>query len=236
MIRAVFFDWFNTLADYEPPRHQLHWQACREHGIELSPETMRRSITLADRFFFAENTRSPVEKRSPEEKTGVYIRYQEILFAEAGVRVAKDVLLKILARAHELFKTGVSWALFDDVLPTLKALKEKGLTLGLLTNATRDVVPASVYHRLGLEPYLDFIVTSEEAGEDKPHPAIFRLALERAGVAAAEAMHVGDQYDIDIAGAKGIGINPVLLDRQDANPQVTDCPRIRTLPEIVDYI
>ena len=62
------------------------------------------------------------------------------------------------------------------------------------------------------------------------------MALERAGVNASEAVHVGDQYKIDIVGAKGVGINPLLLDRYDMYPEVTDCPRIRTLPQIVNYI
>ncbi len=233
MVRAVFFDWFNTLADYEPPRYQLHSQACREFGVEVSPEAIRRGVLIADRYFFEENIKSPVEKRGPEEKARVYIRYQEVLLAEAGAEVTREKLLKIMDKAHQLFK-GVSWALFDDVLPTLKTLKERQLVLGLLTNASKDMV--SVYSKLGLGPYLDFVVASEEVGSDKPHPPIFLKALERAGVAASEAIHVGDQYNIDIAGARGVGISPVLLDRYDLYPEITDCPRIRTLPEIVNYI
>ena len=62
------------------------------------------------------------------------------------------------------------------------------------------------------------------------------MALERAGVSAAEAVHVGDQYNIDIVGAQGVGISPVLLDRHEVYPDFTECPRIRTLSQIVDYI
>ena len=233
MIKAVFFDWFNTLAHYEPPRYLLHSQACRELGIEVSPETMIRSILIADKYFFEENIKSPVEKRSPEEKAEVYNHYQDVMFAEAGVKVAKELMLKIRNRVQELFK-GATWTLFDDVLSTLKALKARQLILGLLTNATRDMI--STHRKLGLEPYLNFTVTSEEAGGDKPQPPIFLMALERAGVNASEAVHVGDQYKIDIVGARGAGINPILLDRYDLYPEVTDCPRIRTLPQIVDHI
>jgi len=233
MIKAVFFDWFNTLADYEPPRHQLHSQACHEFGIEISPEQIRRGILAADRYFFEENIKSPVEKRGEAEKAAVYSRYQDIVLSEAGAKVAKEVLLKIMGRIRQLFK-GVTWALFDDVLSTLKTLKERQLTLGLLTNASKDLV--SGYRKLGLEPYLNFVVTSEEAGADKPQPPIFLMALERAKVDASEAVHVGDQYNIDIVGARGVGITPILLDRNDQYPEVTDCPRIRTLPEIVNFL
>jgi putative hydrolase of the HAD superfamily len=233
MLKAIFFDWFNTLADYEPPRYLLHSQACHELGIEVSPETMKRSVLVADRYFFEENVRSPVEKRSPEEKTKVYIRYQEILLTEAGIKVTKEQLLQIMNRAHQLFK-GVTFALFDDVLSTLKELKERKLILGLLTNASKELI--SVYSKLGLDPCLDFIVTSEEAGSDKPRPAIFLMALEQAGVGASEAMHVGDQYKIDIVGAQGVGIKPILIDRDNIFPEITGCPRIRTLTELFEYI
>jgi putative hydrolase of the HAD superfamily len=233
MIKAVFFDWFNTLARYEPPRYKLHSQACRELGVEVSPEAIMRGVLTADGYFFEENIKSPVEKRNPEEKTNVYIRYQEMLLTEAGAKVDREVLLKIMARVHQLFK-GASWALFDDVISTLETLKKRKLVLGLLTNASRDMV--SVHRQMGLEPYLDFVVTSEEAGGDKPQPPIFLMALERSGASASEAIHVGDQYKIDIVGAKGVGIKPVLLDRYDVYPEVTDCPRIRTLSQIVNHI
>ncbi len=233
MIKAVFLDWFNTLAHYFPPRSELHSQACRDLGVNVSPEAAQRGVLTADKYFWEENTLSPVGKRSPEEQAKVYHRYQQILLDEAGVIVSKELLLKIMARAHELFK-GVTFALFDDVLPTLQTLKERKLTTGLLTNATKDMI--SIYAKLGLGPYLDFVVTSEEVESDKPHPPIFLKALERAGVDASEAIHVGDQYNIDIVGARGVGINPILIDRYDMSPDITDCPLIHTLPEIVEHL
>jgi len=233
MVKAIFFDWFNTLALYDPPREELHSQACREFGIELSPEAVMRGFLTADRYFWEENAKSPVQKRSPEEQAEVYYRYQDILLTEAGAKVDKELLLKIMGRAHQLFK-GVSFVLFDDVLSTLKTLKERKLILGVLTNATKEMI--SIHRKLGLEPYLDFVVTSEEVGSDKPHPPIFLKALERAGVNASEAVHVGDQYSLDIVGARGVGISPILIDRYDLYPEVTDCPHIHTLPEVVEYL
>ena len=233
MVKAIFFDWFNTLALYNPPREELHRQACREFGIELSPEAAMRGILAADRYFWEENAKSPVEKRSPEEKAKIYCRYEDIVLTEAEAKVTKELLLKTMTRVHQLFK-GVSFALFDDVLSTMKTLKERKLILGLLTNATKEMI--SIYRKLGLEPYLDFVVTSEEAGSDKPNPPIFLLALERAGVDASEAVHVGDQHSLDVVGARGVGISPILIDRYELYPEVTDCPRIHTLPEVVEHI
>jgi len=233
VIKAVFFDWFHTLAQFEPPRSQLYRQAFQEFGIELSPEKVRRGVLLADQYFFEENAKSPVNGRSPEEQAEVYIRYPKAILAEAGAKAPAELPLKILKRVREQFK-GVTFALFDDVLSNLKALKEQKLILGLLTNLDTDV--ASICRKLGLEPYLDFVVTSREAGVDKPNPPIFLAALDRAGVNASEAVHVGDQYRFDVIGARGVGIKPVLIDRYDVYPEVGDCPRIHSLAELAQHL
>ena len=233
MIKAIFLDWFNTLARYEPPHYEIHGRACQHFGIEVSPEEIMKGVLLADRYFFEENTLSPVEKRSPEEKAEVYIRYQDIALTEAGVKVSKELALKIMKKVTQLF-AGMTFVLFDDVLPTLKTLKERNFILGMITNLSREMNP--ICRELGMEPYLDFVVTSGAVGADKPEPAIFLAALERAGVNASQAIHVGDQYKLDVVGARGVGINPILIDRYDLYPEVGDCPRIRNLTELAQYL
>ena len=235
MIKAVFFDWFNTLAQYEPPREELESQALQEFGIHVSPQKIMPSLLAADRDFFEENAVFPVRERSPEEQAEIYARYQKTILTEAGVNISSepDMLMKIMKRVQELSR-GMSFALFDDVLSTLKTLKEQNLTLGLLTNLDSDMKP--ICRELGLESYVDFIVTSGEVGADKPKPPIFLAALQRAGVNASEAVHVGDQYKLDIIGARGVGITPVLIDRYDLYPEVSDCPRIHSLTELAEYL
>ena len=235
MIKAVFFDWFNTLAHYNPPREELQSQALREFGIDISPQKILPGLLIADRDYLEENAISPIRQRSPEEQVKIYIRYQQVVLTEAGVNVPDepDFLVKLMKRAHQLSE-GMSFILFDDVLSTLKALKEQNLILGLLTNLDRDMKP--ICNELGLEPYINPIVTSGEVGADKPKPPIFLTALQRAGVKASEAVHVGDQYKMDVLGARGVGINPILIDRYDFYSEVSDCPRIRSLTELTDYL
>lgn len=233
MIKAVFFDWFNTLARYEPPREELHSQALKEFGIEVSPQQIMPGLLLADRDFFAENVRSPVQKRDPEEQAAVFTRYQNTVLTEAGVKVDPGLLVQIMQKVQQL-SVGMTFTLFDDVLSTLKTLKAQGFILGLLTNYNKDMNP--ICYELGLEPWLDFVVTSGEVGSDKPNPPIFLAALQRAGVSAAEAVHVGDQYQVDVVGARGVGIRPILIDRYNFYPEVSDCPRISRLAEIVGHL
>jgi len=233
LTKAVFFDWFNTLALYEPPREELHSQIVQEFGIDVSPPDLLSGILAADKYIFAEIARSPMTKRSREEQGKIYCKYAYIMLKQVGYEVDSKVLPQIINRWPQVFNRTM-FVLFDDVILSLKTLKERGLTLGLITNATKDAVSAQ--HELGLEPYLNFTVTSEEAGTDKPDPAIFLLALERARVSPWEAIHVGDQYELDVGGARRAGITPIMIDRYNLYPEVDDCPRISTLPELLRYL
>ena len=233
MIKAVFFDWFNTLTDYEPSRPELYRRAFEQFGIKLPPKAIMRGILKGDLQYFQENAKSPVNERGPEEQLKVFSCYTKAILAEAGVTVAEDLPLKILKVARQQFKEDAI-VLFDDVLTTLKTLKERRFILGLLTNATRRKL--ALHRNLGLEEHLDFVVTSHEVGADKPRPPIFLAALERAGVSPVEAVHVGDHYQLDVLGARAVGINPVLIDRFDLFPEITDCVRIRSLAELVTYL
>ena len=233
MIKAIFFDWFNTLAGFEPPREELYSQAFQQFGIEIALREIGRGILAADRYYFEENAKLPLEERSAEEQAEIYSYYPKAILTEAGIKVAPELPLKILKIVRDQFK-GATFVLFDDVLSTLKTLKERGFILGLLTNARKDML--SVHRKLGLEPYLDFVVTSGEVGSDKPEPPIFLTALDRARVNAFEAIHVGDQYQLDVLGARRVGINPILIDRYDFYDDVSDCPRIRSLTELSHHI
>ena len=223
MTKAVFFDWMNTLAHPEPDRHEQYCQAARELGIELSPEKVLRGICIADNQLPA----GIPPKWSEEKDQEPFIRFQEIILAEAGVKLPRDMILKLLKRFKGLLETA-TFVLYDDVTPTLKTLKQKGLILGLISNL--------YIGRASLGPYLDFVVTSKEVGSNKPEPLIFLAALERAGVKASEAIYVGDQYDTDVVGARGVGIKPILIDRYDLMPEVSDCPRIHRLTELSQYL
>lgn len=234
MIKAVFFDWFNTLARYDPPREELQSQVLEEFGIHVSPQKIMPALLIADKNYFEENAILPMRNRSPEEQSKVWLRYQTTVLTEAGIDVPEDpaTLLKILKRGQEL--QGSNFTLFDDVLSTLKMLKQRGLIIGLLTNLTTDMKP--IYSELGLEPYINFVVTAGEVEADKPEPPIFLMALQRAGVNASEAVHVGDQPKIDITGARAVGITPILIDRYNLYPEVDDCTRIESLTELVQYL
>jgi len=231
MTKAVFFDLYNTLLGYDPPRDQLQLAACHAIGIEVDSSAMHRAVALGDDFWSNPEAREAINSGSTEKQLQAYLEYQQYLMKSTGVDITQEQALKIVMYMGDKQPSTV---LFDDVLPALDALKKRSLTIGILSNVQRDT--GNLLDQLGLTPYIDVLMTSREANADKPEPAIFLAALKCAKVEAAEAIHVGDQYNVDVVGARGVGIRPLLLDRYGYYEHVTDCPRISSLHQVVDYL
>jgi putative hydrolase of the HAD superfamily len=143
---------------------------------------------------------------------------------------AEAVRLKI----GERNRAGTLWAHTEPgTHSTLQALKERGYTVGIVSNADGRV--HQFLEHAGLAPFLDFVVDSGAVGVEKPDPRIFEIACERAGVGPREAVHVGDLYDIDILGARAAGVSGVLIDPANLNASL-DCDRIRALPELLNWL
>jgi putative hydrolase of the HAD superfamily len=231
MIKAVFFDLYQTLVRYEPPREEIEAKILKDFGIETSPEALVKPIIAADEFIYNEIARRSLSSRSQEEKFALYAQYQAILLRQAGIKYDQKVIPSLLMAMQ---KSPMDLVLFDDVTPALTELKDRGLTLGLISNVEQDMTQTLT--KLGLNAWLKIIVTSQDAGAGKPRPEIFRKALKRAGVKPTEAIYIGDQYNVDIIGARGAGMKGILLDRGDYYRDITDCPRLKSLKEVVEYL
>lgn len=231
MIKAVFFDLYHTLVRYEPPREELQARALKEFGIEVTPEVFRRPLFIADEFIYQEISRSPLRRRSKEEQMALYVQYQRIVLREAGIEATDALVMGLLSKMRQFDMKLVP---FEDVMPALTELKNRGIILGLISNIERDILP--LLHKTGLQSLLDVVVTSQDAGVNKPHPEIFLKALRRARVKASETIYVGDQYQVDVVGAKKAGMKAILLDRSGYSTEISDCPKIKSLTEILRHL
>ena len=123
-------------------------------------------------------------------------------------------------------------ALFDDVRPALVRLNER-YTLGLLSNGN------SYADRLGIGELISFEVFSQDhGGIEKPDPRLFHFALEQAGCAPDEMLHVGDSLEYDVAGATVAGVQAVWLNREGLSQEAAPdgVVELRTLAELVDML
>ncbi len=232
MIKAVLFDWFNTLAHYDPPREELYRKVFQESGISLSIQEIYRGLLAGDRYFFSGLARAQARGASFEERAAQFTLYPRAMAAEAGIELSPELQMEIITRVLKQFNG--AYTLYEDVLPLLKLLKNRGLVLGVISNADKNV--AGLIEKLGAGAYMDLLVTSEEVGAEKPAPAIFLAALDKAKIKGPEAIYTGDQYQSDVLGAGGVGMQALLLDRYDIEHGPLKYPRIKSLSEITGYL
>ena len=232
-IRAVFFDLMGTLARFVPEQEDLLVAAAATKGVSLSPQAARRGFAVTGDWWNQQLSRLPIAARSRPAKEALYRGFDQHVLQAAGVDVSEELAFQIFG---ELLRTGRGshLARFDDVLPALRALREQGVTLGVISNMGREL--SQLLEALEVGSYFTATVSAAEAGAGKPDPRIFRAALEKAGVPQHEALHVGDQYENDVVGARQAGMFPALVDRYDLFPQHTDCLRVRSLEELAAYV
>ena len=227
MIKAVSFDFYNTLVRFWPPLEEIQQAACHELGLTVQEDAITRGYAVADVLFNRENEDRPISQRSEEDRLEFFGRYEQLILETAGIPVSIDLAQRVWKMAMSVPKDFIPFA---DTVPALEQLREAGYKVGVITNLRRDL--GELCRQVGLSPYLDFTVSSEEVGLEKPHPPIFMAALERVGAAPEEVVHVGDQVRSDVMGAQGVGMRAVLIDRSGYGPGDVDCPKIASLSEL----
>ena len=205
MLRAVVFDVDFTLARPGPDLGPEGYRELgRRHGLELDPARYDEARAAA----FAEVKRNP-ELDHDEE---IWVLFTErIIRGMGGVGDTYKAAVEMEGR----WAQSAHFELYDDALPVLDRLREQGLLIGLLSNSSRDLHEFVAHHSLRA----DAVLTSHAHGKTKPHESIFRAMLVLLGVAADEAVMVGDTVDDDIEGARAVGMQAVLLDREGRYPE-----------------
>ena len=216
MLKAVVFDVDYTLARPGPDLGPEGYRRLGErYGLTLDPER----YDDARREAFATLKRHP-ELDHDEE---IWVLFtQRIIEGMGGVGDTYGAAVEMegaWAHAHH-------FELYDDVLATLDALRERGLKIGLLSNSARDLDEFVAHHGLAV----DAVLTSGAHGKTKPHETIFRRMLELLGVAPGEAVMVGDTLEDDIEGAHAVGMEAVLVDREGRFPDRERLDDLRGLP------
>jgi putative hydrolase of the HAD superfamily len=193
MTRCVLFDALGTLVELEPPWTHL--------GEELGIDADERLVAAvrAEMRYYREHSD---EGRDAASLADLRRRCAEILSRELG----RDVSVERMMAA-------IRFRAFPDAAPSLAELRAMGLRLVCVSNW--DFSLPDVLTRCGLADHLDGVVTSAAVGARKPDPRIFEAALELAGCAAGDALHVGDTPEEDLEGARTAGIRALLIDRGD---------------------
>jgi putative hydrolase of the HAD superfamily len=122
--------------------------------------------------------------------------------------------------------------LFPDAVPALDQLGARGIKLGILSNFSPNC--EDVLRKVDIHRHFAFFVVSALAGVEKPDRRIFDLVVRAANSQPSEIVYVGDSLFHDIEGAKGAGLDAILVDRANRHPEFKGL-RIRDLGELIEY-
>jgi putative hydrolase of the HAD superfamily len=231
-VRAVCLDGVGTLFTVREPVGVTYARFAARHAIHADPARVeaafRRALAEAGPLAFAG---IPPEE-IPARERGWWRTIVAAAFGRAGVEPVPESLFDAL---YGHYGGGDAWRAYDDALPVLAELRTRGHRLAVVSNF--DSRLCRVAAALGLSRYVDALVFPSTAGAAKPAPAIFLAAIRALGVAAEDALHVGDDLGADVSGARAAGIAGVLLDRgrRAARPAgVTVIEGLDELPALLD--
>jgi putative hydrolase of the HAD superfamily len=223
-LKAVLFDVDFTLAKPGPDLGPEGYERMgRRFGLTLDPARYSEARVQA----VATLERHP-ELDHDEE---VWVAFTERIIR--GMGGDADAAYDCAVEMTRAWEHAEHFELYDDTLPVLAELRARGLRLGLVSNTGRDLAEFVRHHRLDV----DVAIGSRAHGKTKPHATIFRAALERLAVDPAEAAMVGDSPQDDVEGARALGMQAFLIDREgrfpDAEGRLTD---LRALPAALGLV
>jgi putative hydrolase of the HAD superfamily len=202
--RAVLLDALGTLVALEPPWPALVRELRQRHRIEITLEQAVAALRAEMSYYRAHCHQA----RDAATLADLRRRCARIVAGAIGEPVSEldlDALTDTLLAA-------LRFRAYPDAAPALAALRAAGVRAVVVSN--RDVSLHGVLAQTGLASLLDGTLTSAEFGAAKPATAIFVAALELVGATAAAAVHVGDSFEEDVLGARGAGVEPLLLVRE----------------------
>jgi 2-haloalkanoic acid dehalogenase type II len=220
VIRAVTIDALGTLVHMQPPGLRLREQLRERAGVEVSEERATAGFAAEIRYYLDHH----LEGGDPASLDALRDRCAGVLRTALGI---EDVDLGVV---REAMLAALHFEAFDDAAPALEELRSRGLRVVAASNWDSSL--PEVLERTGLAPLLDGVVSSAAAGAAKPDPAVFEAALEIAGSAPGETLHVGDRLDKDVRGALALGMRAVLIARDGEWPAGAGTPVIATLAEL----
>jgi HAD superfamily hydrolase (TIGR01549 family) len=204
-IQAVLFDLDFTLAKPGPDLGPEGYQRLgRRFGLELDPTRYKDARATA-----VEGLRKHPDFRHDEE---IWVAFTERIIR--GMGGDSDRAYECAVEMTRAWEQAHNFDIFDDVPPVLEELRRHDLKIGLVSNTGRDVHEFLAHHKLRV----DAALSSRVHGKVKPHPTIFQAVLDGLGVEAERAAMVGDSPEDDLEGARGLGMQAFLVDREGVYP------------------
>lgn len=233
-IKAVFFDAGGTLIHACPSVGAVYGRVAAEQAFRVGPGRFDALLPLHWRRYQERAAREGLAvSTSDEGDSAMWRAVTAAMLAEMDELKGLD-FERWFRGVQEAFGCGAAWDLYPEAREVLEACRRRGLRCGVVSNWSSRL--ARILSDLGLDAYMDFIQISALEGARKPDPEFFRRALAKAGVRASEALHVGDTYADDAAGARAAGLVGVHLDRKGSGTAENGVPVVRDLRGILGFL
>lgn len=234
-VRAVFFDVGYTLLSPHPSVPDIVVSVCDARGTPVDRACLLQRLPLAEATLREAVRANPMTWSDERAIANTWLRYFTALLRPCLLDMSDDERDACVREVQHVYEQATSYALYPDVMPVLKTLKAREMTLGVVSDW--GVGLGLVLRHHDLVPYFDFAVISASVRLAKPNPALFETALHRADAIPDYAVHIGDSYVLDVLGARAAGITPVLLDRPGVvAPATVDCVVVRDLYGLLDAL
>ena len=198
MYKGVIFDIDGTLYDYKTTdmRAMRHFCAFVEENLGIDEKNFREVYAQA---------RNIVRGRLKDTAA----QHSRVLLIQTALELLGKNSFAYVLKMYDVYWNYFieNMIPFDGAADFLRELKNSGVKISTCTDMTAHIQFRKIA-RLGLDEYIDFMVTSEETGFEKPAPIMFTTALDKLQVKAHEAAYFGDSLDRDIQGAASVGIDP----------------------------
>jgi putative hydrolase of the HAD superfamily len=201
--RAVFFDLDDTLYAYDPCNaagKRAAWETFLDLGYDLSREEFE-ALYMESR------------REVKRELAGTASAHERFLYFKRAIGIHTDTHRSgdALALGEAYWEAYVAeMELFDGVEETFAALQDEGVSVAIVSNLTTRIQLEKIRH-LGIEVFVDYLLTSEETGREKPSSVMFTLPMARLDVKPSEVLMVGDDPEADIEGANALGLRTALF-------------------------
>ncbi|GER86971.1 hypothetical protein KDW_11330 [Dictyobacter vulcani] len=234
-IRTVFFDAGFTLLQPHPSIPEICQQVCQQLSLHINLEQIQAQIENAEDFYFRHIRSNPLTWADNQDINTFWVEYYTHLLRPFIAEHDEKRLYQLATTINDEFDKHTSWQLYPDVYETLNTLRERGYTLGVISDWGISLGP--ILRNLQLTQYFDCVLISAATREAKPSPMLYDLALQRANAIPDYTIHIGDSYINDVIGARTVGITPVLLDRAHRVTEKTlDCLLVHSLTELLDIL
>ncbi|MCB2178453.1 HAD family hydrolase [bacterium] len=236
-IKGILFDLGNTLLHFDGDVAEMVANADQA----LAQSLIQSGLAL-DKAHFVKEFRHRLSTYHLEREID-FIEHttrrilQQVLSDFGFLDVPDAIITEGLKKLY--FVSQTHWIPEVDAIPTLAALRQSGLKLGIISNAGDDADVQHLVDKAEIRPYFDFIITSAAVGCRKPDRSIFELALNKWGFSPDETVMVGDTLHADILGANQVEIFSVWITRRANRPDnnanratITPDATIPTLAEL----